>query len=72
MDRLTPALLRELVDRIDVYETEGTGKNHTQRVVIHYRFVGYVDFQPCKLRRNIRTDTRKGVSVEYIPRAAAI
>lgn len=72
MDRLTPALLRELVDRIDVYETEGTGKNRTQRVTIHYRFVGYVDFQPYKLRRNIRTDTRKGVSVEYIPRAAAI
>lgn len=72
MDRLTPALLRELVDRIDVYETEGAGKNRTQRVTIHYRFVGYVDFQPYKLRRNIRTDTRKGVSVEYIPRAAAI
>lgn len=46
MDHLTPTLLREQVDRIDVYETESTGKNCTQQGVIHYRFAGYVDFQP--------------------------
>jgi hypothetical protein len=39
---LTAPLLGELIDRIDVYETEGTGRNRTQRVVIHYRFVGYI------------------------------
>ena len=42
MDTLTAPLLRELIDRIDVYETEGTGKSRTRRVVIHYRFVGYI------------------------------
>lgn len=40
MDRLTAPLLRELIDRIDVFETEGTGKSRTQRIVIYYRFVG--------------------------------
>ena len=42
MDYLTAPLLRELINHIDVFETEGTGKNRTQRIVIYYRFVGYV------------------------------
>ena len=44
MDRLTAPLLRELIDRIDVFETEGTGKSRTQRIVIYYRFLGYCIF----------------------------
>lgn len=43
MNYLTAPLLRELIDHIDVFETEGTGKNRTQRIVIYYRFVGYVE-----------------------------
>ena len=43
MDRLTSPLLRELIDHIDVFETEGKGKSRTQRIVIYYRFVGYID-----------------------------
>ena len=35
MDYLTAPLLRELIDHIDVFETEGTGKNRTQRIVIY-------------------------------------
>ena len=38
MNTLTAPLLRELIDHIDVYETEGTGKNRTQRILIHCRF----------------------------------
>ena len=30
---------RELIERIDVYYVEGSGKNKAQRIVIHYRFV---------------------------------
>ncbi len=36
-------LLRELMDHMDVLETEGTGKNCTQRIVRYCRFVGYVE-----------------------------
>ncbi len=39
MKELTPALLKELIDKIEVHETEGVGKNRTQRIVIHYRFI---------------------------------
>lgn len=40
MDNLTSPLLQELIDHIDIFETEGTGKSRTQRIVIYYRFIG--------------------------------
>ena len=66
MDRLTAPLLRELIDHIDVFETEGTGKIRTQRIVIYYRFVGYVEIPEVSQRQHIIADTRKGVAVEYL------
>ena len=72
MGALTAPLLQELIDHIDVYETEGTGKNRTQRIVIYYRFVGYIELPDSVFRRSdrYRADTRQGVAVEYIPRLA--
>ena len=66
MDRLTAPLLRELIDHIDVFETEGRGKNRTQRIVIYYRFVGYVEIPEVSRRANVVADTRKGVAIEYL------
>ena len=66
MDRLTAPLLRELIDHIDVFETEGKGKSRTQRIVIYYRFVGYVEIPEVSQRPRIKADTRKGVAVEYL------
>ena len=66
MDSLTAPLLRELIDHIDVFETEGKGKNRTQRIVIYYRFVGYVEIPEVSRRQHIKADTRKGVAVEYL------
>ena len=43
MKTLTPTILHELVERIDVYQTQGRGKNRTQRIVIHYNFIGVLD-----------------------------
>ena len=71
MQMLTRPLLQELIDHIDVYETEGVGKNRTQRVVIYYRFVGYIEIPELpKHRHNVKADTRQGVSVEYVPQIA--
>ena len=66
MDKLAAPLLRELIDRIDVFETEGTGKSRTQRIVIYYRFVGYVEIPEVSQKKRIKADTRKGVAVEYL------
>ena len=63
---VTAPLLRELIDHIDVFETEGKGKNRTQRIVIYYRFVGYVEIPEVSQRQHIKADTRKGVAVEYL------
>lgn len=66
MDYLTAPLLRELLDHIDVFETEGTGKNRTQRIVIYYRFVGYVEIPATPRHPHYKADTRQGVAVEYL------
>ena len=55
-----------LIDRIDVYETQGTGKNKTQRLVIYYKFVGYLDIDPTQCHPNYTADIREGVAIEYI------
>ena len=68
MDSLTAPMLRELIDHIDVYEKEGGKKNYTQRIVIYYRFVGYLEL-PSSEDENYKANTRKGVDVEYIPTA---
>ncbi len=69
MKILTGPLLRELIDHVDVYHIEGKGKNRTQRVVIHYRFVGYIEI-PNTADENYIANTRQGVAVEYIPQSA--
>ena len=65
METITAPLIHELIDHIDVYEAEGKGKTKTQRVVIHYNFVGYLEIpendEPC-----FTADTRQGVAIGYI------
>ncbi len=63
METLTAPLAKELIDHIDVYESEGKGKNKTQRIVIYYRFVGYIELPD---KNTIVNDTRQGVAVNYI------
>ena len=64
METLTPALLNELIEKIEVYSIEGKGKNKTQKIIIHYRFVGVID-NPVK-EENIVLEARQGVAVEYL------
>ena len=66
MRTLTKQVLNELIDHIDVYETQGTGKNKTQRLVIYYKFVGYLDIDPTQCRPNYTADIREGVAIEYV------
>ena len=69
MDKLTAPLLRELIDRIDICEVTGTGKNRKQMIKIHYKFVGYLELPSLARQHNYREETRKGVAVEYVPNA---
>ena len=65
MNRLTGPLIRELIDHIDVYEQEGSGKNKRQRLVIYYKFIGYFDIDGI-IKANYTADLREGVAVEYV------
>lgn len=56
----------QLIGHIDVFETEGTGKNRTQRIVIYYRFVGYVEIPAAPRHPHYKADTRQGVAAEYL------
>ena len=64
METLTPALLNELVEKIEVYSIEGKGKNRIQRIIIHYRFFGVIE-NPVK-EENVVLEARQGVAVEYL------
>ena len=66
MRTLTKQVLNELIDHIDVYETQGTGKNKTQRLVIYYKFVGYLDIDPTQCHPSYTADIREGVAIEYV------
>ena len=68
METLTAPLLWELIDHIDVYETEGTGRNRTQRITICYRFVGYLEV-PVPDDFLLALDMRRGVRVNYTSKA---
>ena len=60
MDTLTAPLLKELIDRIEVSEVQGKGKNRTQRIVIHYRFAGYIDLERELCREQLQTGHQTG------------
>lgn len=68
MNTLTTPLLKELIERIDVYEVKRTGKNRTEQLEIHYKFVGCIDIPEVPSHNNYTQETRKGVAVEYIPK----
>lgn len=43
---LTPALLREFVDKIVVHEADKSSGHRVQRIDVHYNFIGEIDFSP--------------------------
>ena len=70
MQTLTPIVLQELIDKIEVFPIEGTGKNRTQRLVIHYRFVGCLQIPEWHRKRKVTLESRQGVAVNYLPTTA--
>lgn len=64
MEIITAPILNELIEKIEVFAVQGKGKNRTQRIVIHYRFVGPLNIP--KEAENYTLNSRKGVAVEYL------
>ena len=65
MDTLTAPLLSELVEKIIVHKTQGTGKNRTQQIEICYRFVGYLDIPETPQSPIYQEHIRQGVEQAF-------
>ena len=67
--KLTPRILIELIDHIDIHQSESVPGGQTQRVVIYYNCIGSIEI-PEEVAipiPPISVDTRKGVVVTYDP-----
>jgi hypothetical protein len=40
VESISRGLLLDLVEKIEVYDAEGTGKNRIQKVDVHFKFIG--------------------------------
>jgi len=71
MKTLTPIILNELVEKIEVYHIQGVGKARTQEITIHYNFVGVLNFpEIAEVQSNVILDSRQGVAIEYVVKKA--
>ena len=71
--KLTPRVLTELIDRIEVYQAENTPGGRTQRIRIVYNCIGSIQI-PEEMNiplPQIAMKTRRGVVVTYDPTPAA-
>ena len=72
--KLTPRMLNELVEKIEVYNAEKIDGEWVQRLRIHYNCVGTIEI-PSALplpTPDVSVNTRKGVVVNYAPCDVAI
>ena len=71
--KLTPLMLNELIEYIEVHQAETVNGEQTQTIVIHYNCIGSISF-PEDLsipEPKISVQTRKGVVVSYVPMVPA-
>lgn len=72
--KLTPRMLNELVEKIEVFDAEKVNGVWEQRLRIHYNCVGTIEI-PSALplpTPDVSVNTRKGVVVNYAPCDVAI
>lgn len=62
---LTPLVVSELIERIEVFHATGTGNDKHQRIIIHYNFIGSCELPEDNDTNEIKIDTRQGMSISY-------
>ncbi len=70
--KLTPRMLNELIQYIEVHQAEKIDGVWEQRLTIHYNCIGVIDI-PAELPLpypDVSMNTRKGVTVSYVPSTA--
>lgn len=72
--KLTPLMLNELIERIEIHQAEIIGGEQTQTITIHYNCIGAITI-PEELsipEPQITVQTRKGVAVSYAPMLSTV
>ena len=72
--KLTPRMLNELIQRIEVHQAEKLDGVQVQRFTIHYSCIGTLDIpdEPTLEPPKVVMQTRKGVRVAYEPAGEAV
>ena len=60
-------MLGELIQRIEVHQSEKVDGVHVQRLTIHYNYVGAIEVPEALAMPDITMQTRRGVVVSYSP-----
>lgn len=69
---LTPRMLNELIDRIEIHQAEKINGKWVQHLTIHYNCIGAIfipDILPLPVPE-VSVNTRKGVVINYAPTLA--
>ena len=72
--KLTPRMLNELIERIEVHQAEKVNGVYIQKLTIHYNCVGSIEIPDVLSlpEPDVLIQTRKGVAVSYSPAQVAI
>ncbi len=65
--KLTPRMLNELIDKIEVYQAEKIDGERVQRIKIHYNCIGDISIPDLEKlpENNVSVHTRQGVDVKF-------
>lgn len=70
--KLTPHLLNELIQRIEVSQSEKINGVHVQNIKIYYHCIGAIDMPEIIPDATIQMNTRQGVNIAYSTSKRAI
>ena len=65
--KLTPQILNELIEKIEVYQSKKIDGKTVQKLKIHYNCIGPMKIPKLKQipDNNVKIHTRQGVDIEY-------
>ena len=65
--KLTPQILNELIEKIEVYQSEKINGKTVQKLKIHYNCIGTMEIPSLKHipDNQVKIHTRQGVDIEY-------
>ena len=65
--KLTPRMLNELIEKIEVHQSEKIDSKTVQQLIIHYNCIGNIEIPDLEKlpENNVSAHTRQGVDVHF-------